>query len=73
MIKANYTIFKFYLTLMDFFSEYLSRKYTESSLENTGHYRTVIIQKIVRMFHTLEMFTNESQDGCLFDVYCVVF
>ncbi len=70
MIKANYTIFKFYLTSMDFFSEYLSRKYTESSLENTDHYRTVIIQKIVRMFHTLEMLTNECQDGV--SVRCVL-
>lgn len=70
MIKANLTIFKFYLTLMDFFSEYLSRKYTESSLESTGHYRTVIIQKIVRMFHTLEMLTNECQDGV--SVRCVL-
>lgn len=70
MIKANLTIFKFYLTLMDFFSEYLSRKYTESSLESTDHYRTVIIQKIVHMFHTLEMLTNESQDGV--SVRCVL-
>lgn len=70
MIKANYTIFKFYLTLMDSFSEYLSRKYTESSLENTDHYRTVIIQKIVFMFHTLEMLTNECQDGV--SVRCVL-
>lgn len=70
MIEANLTIFKFYLTLMDFFSEYLSRKYTESSLENTDHYRTVIIQKIVHMFHTLEMLINESQDGV--SVRCVL-
>lgn len=70
MIKANYTIFKFYLTSLDFFSEYLSRKYTENSLESTDHYRTVIIQKIVRMFHTLEMLTNECQDGV--SVRCVL-
>ena len=62
MIKANYTIFKFYLTSLDFFSEYLSQKYMESSSENTDHYRTIIIQKIVRMFHTLEILTNENQD-----------
>ena len=55
---------------MDFFSGYLSRKYTENSLESTDHYRTIIIQKIVRMFHTLEMLMNESHDGV--SVRCVL-
>lgn len=62
MIEANYTIFKFYLTLMGSFSEYLSHKYVENSSENTDHYRTVVIQKIVRMFHTLEMLAKENRD-----------
>lgn len=48
---------------MDYFSEYLSRKYENSSSETLAHYKTVIIQKIVRMFHTLEMLINESHDG----------
>lgn len=48
--------------MMDSFSEYLSNKYTESSLDNPDHYKTIIIQKIVRMFHTLERLVKESQD-----------
>ena len=62
MIKANPTIFKFYLSIMDSLSEYLSNKYTEASLDNPNHYKTIIIQKIVRMFHTLERLVEESQD-----------
>ena len=62
MIKANPTIFKFYLSIMDSFSEYLSNKYTEGSLDNPNHYKTIIIQKVVRMFHTLERLVKESQD-----------
>lgn len=62
MIKANPTIFKFYLSMLDSFSEYLSQKYSESSLDNPDHYKTIIIQKIVRMFHTLEELVKESKD-----------
>lgn len=62
MIKANPTIFKFYLSMMDSFSEYLSNRYTESSLDNPDYYKTIIIQKIVQMFHTLERLVEESQD-----------
>ena len=62
MIKANPTIFKFYLTMMDSFSEYLSQKYSDSSLGNPNHYKTIIIQKVVRMFHTLEQLVKETQD-----------
>ena len=47
---------------MDSLSEYLSNKYTEASLDNPNHYKTIIIQKIVRMFHTLERLVEESQD-----------
>ena len=60
MIKANPTIFKFYLTMMDSFSEYLSQKYSDSSLGNPNHYKTIIIQKVVRMFHTLEQLEKET-------------
>lgn len=48
--------------MMDSFSEYLSLKYTEASLNNPDHYKTVVIQKIVRMFHTLEQLVKETQD-----------
>lgn len=47
---------------MDSFSEYLSNKYTETSIDNPNHYKTIIIQKVVRMFHTLERLVKESQD-----------
>lgn len=62
MIKANPIIFKFYLTMMDSFSEYLSQKNSDSSLDNPNHYKTIIIQKVVRMFHTLEQLVKETQD-----------
>ena len=62
MIKANPTIFKFYLSMMDSFSEYLSNKYSEATLDDPNHYKTVIIKKIVRMFHTLEQLVRETQD-----------
>ena len=62
MIKANPTIFKFYLAIMDSFSEYLSHKYSDKSLDNPNHYKTIIIQKIIRMFHTLVKLTQETQD-----------
>ena len=55
---------------MDSFSEYLSQKYVERSLENTDYYRSIIIQKIVRMFQTLKLLTNISQDGV--SVRCVL-
>lgn len=62
MIKANSTIIKFYIAMMDSFSEYLSQKYTDNSLDNPDHFKTVIIQKIVRMFHTLESITSNGSD-----------
>ena len=62
MIKANPTIFKLYLSMMDSFSGFLSQKYTEVSLDNPNHYKTIIIQKVVRMFHTLEQLVKETQD-----------
>ncbi len=63
MIKANYTIFLFYLAMMDYFEKYLSEKYPKSnSIEDTKHYQTVIIGKIVRMFHSLELLTNNTID-----------
>lgn len=63
MVKANNTIFRFYLTMMDYFGEYLSEKYPQSSsIEDTKHYQTVIIMKIVRMFHSLELLTKGTLD-----------
>lgn len=62
MIKPNPTIFKFYLTMLESFSEYLSQKYPETSLDNPDHFKTIIIQKIVQMFHTLNTLTKVSND-----------
>ena len=62
MIKSNPTILKLYLFMMDSFSEYLSHKYTEVSLETPNRYKTIIIQKVVRMFHSLEKLVKETQD-----------
>lgn len=62
MIKANLTIFEFYLTMMEFFSEYLSRKYSNRSLGDLEYFETIIIQKIVRMFHTLVDLSRNEED-----------
>lgn len=62
MIKANPTIFMIYLAMMDSFSEHLSQKYSSSTLDNPDHYKTIILQKIVRMFHTLEQIIKEPHD-----------
>lgn len=63
MVKANNTILQFYLAMMDFLGTYLSEKYpVSSSLEDTKHYQTVIITKIVRMFHSLELVTKNTFD-----------
>lgn len=63
MVKANDTIFQFYLAMMDFLEKYLSEKYADnSSMEDTKHYQTVIIMKIVRMFHSLELLTKNMLD-----------
>ena len=63
MIKANNTIFKFYLAMMDFWGKYFSEKYPQSSsIEDTKHYQTVIISKIVQMFHSLELLTKDTVD-----------
>lgn len=48
--------------MMDSFSEYLSHKYTEISIENPDHFKTIIIRKVVQMFHTLELLANKTQD-----------
>ena len=47
---------------MDYLSELLSKKYSENTIDNPNHYKTIIIQKIVRMFHTLESLIKASQD-----------
>ena len=62
MVKANRTIFNFYLAMIESFSEYLNQKYPEGSLDNPDHYKTIIIQKIVQMFHTLNTLAKESKD-----------
>lgn len=63
MVKANITIFQFYLAMMDFWGKYLSEKYPQSSsIEDTKHYQSVIITKIVQMFHSLELLTKDTVD-----------
>ena len=63
MVKANNTIFQFYLAMMDSLGKYLSEKYPQSSsIEDTKHYQTVVITKIVRMFHFLESLTKNTFD-----------
>lgn len=63
MIKANCTIFHFYLAIMDFFGEYLSEKYPQSSsIEDTKHYQAVIVKKIVQMFQSLELLNKDTVD-----------
>lgn len=63
MVKANNTILQFYLAMMDSFGEYLSEKYSiSSSIEDTKHYQTVIISKIVQMFHSIELLTKNTLD-----------
>ncbi len=48
--------------MMDSFSEYLFQKYSEVTLDNPNHFKTIIIQKVVRMFHTFNSLVKESQD-----------
>ena len=63
MIKANNTMFALYLAMMDYFRKYLSEKYPSSkSMEETKHYQTVIITKIVQMFHSIEILTKNTLD-----------
>ena len=63
MVKASNTIFQFDLAMMDAFREYLSNKYPlSSSIDDTKHYQTVIITKIVQMFHSLELLTKNTLD-----------
>lgn len=63
MVKANNTIFQFYLAMIDFFGKYLSEKYPNSrSIEDTKHYQTIIIERIVQMFHSLELLTKNTLD-----------
>lgn len=62
MIQANLTIFKFYLSLMNSFSEYLIQEYNESSLDNPNHFKAQMIRKIVNMFQTLDLLTSKTLD-----------
>lgn len=63
MTKANNTIFRLYLAMMESFEEFLSGKYPKgTSVEDTKHYQTIIIGKIVRLFHSLELLTRDTLD-----------
>ena len=63
MVKANNTVFQFYLAMMDFFGKYLSEKHpNSSSLEDTKYYQTRIIERIVQMFRSLELLTKDTLD-----------
>lgn len=63
MVKANDTFFRFYLAMMDYYGEYLSKKYPNtSSIEDTKHYQTIIIERTARMFHSLELLTKNTLD-----------
>lgn len=63
MINVNDTTFQFYLAMMDSFGEFLSEKYPDSNpKEDTKHYQTIIIKKIVQMFHSLELLTMNTLD-----------
>lgn len=62
MVKANETIFHFNLAMMESFSDYLSRGYFKCILEDSKPSQTIIIKKIVQMFHTLEMLVKVAQD-----------
>ena len=63
MVKANNTMFQFYLVMMDSFGDFLSEKYlNSSSIEDTKHYQTVIKMKIVRLFHSIELLSKETLD-----------
>ena len=62
MVQANLTIFKFYINLMEYLSEALSKKYPKASLEDPHHYETVILNKIVHMFHSLELLVIDGKD-----------
>lgn len=85
MIKVNETIFQFYLAMMDSFKDFLSEKYSKSnSIEDTKHYQTIIIGKIVRMFHSLDFLTSKTTDEvsarcvlrCIIDsvtTYCFIY
>lgn len=62
MVKADLSTFKLALEFLEVLSNYLSNKYTECKDNSTEHYQTIIIQKIVRMFKTLESLTLEVKD-----------
>lgn len=48
---------------MSFWGKYLSEKYhNSSSIEDTKHYQTIIIERIVQMFHSLELLTKNTLD-----------
>lgn len=63
MIKANETIFNFYLILIDSLEKYLSKKYPKcNSSKDIKCYQTANIQKITKMFHSLELLSRNTLD-----------
>lgn len=69
---------------MDNYSEYLSKKYPESSLDNPNHSKTIMIKKIKNMFHSLLFLVEKTKDevsarcvlrGLLdsMSVYCLIY
>ena len=63
MIKANETIFNFYLTLIDSLEKYLSKKHPKcNSSKDMKCYQTANIQKIAKMFHSLELLSRNTLD-----------
>lgn len=84
MVTANDTIFQLYLTMMDSLGIYLSQKYPDSSMEDTKHFQTVIVERIIKMFHSLELLTSKTTDEvsarcilrCIIDsvtTYCFIY
>ena len=70
--------------MMDTYSEYLSKNYSESSLDNPNHSKTIMIKKIKNMFHSLHFLVEKTKDEvsarCLLrglldsmSVYCFIY
>lgn len=62
MVKASKSLFKINLILLDTFSKHLSSKFHKSIADCPNHIKAIIIAKIVRMFHTLELIVDKSRD-----------
>lgn len=62
MVKASKSLFKINLILLDTFSKHLSSKFHKSIADCPNHIKAIIIAKVVRMFHTLELIVDKSRD-----------